>query len=214
MNPSVITQLRDLVPIRPLTRLEALKIAELQAIRFRELVGALDPSLPEEAISGLPRVQVERTWAPAMVDAVTQWSHGRWLVALNNAKPAVRQRFSLAHELKHILDDRFIRIIYNGVADPRERHDWIELVCHHFAACLLMPRPLIKQHFYSGVQRTADLALLFDVSQEAMQRRLQDLQLVDPVARCGYLDPDWSLQAIKAAGSSDQYFRLASLVNA
>ena len=97
-------------------------------------------------------------------------------------------------------------------ADP-DRHDWIELVCHHFAACLLMPRPLIKRHFCEGVQRTADLAVLFDVSQEAMQRRLQDLGLVDPVARCGYLDPGWSLQAIKTAGSSDRYFRVTSMVN-
>jgi hypothetical protein len=100
MRPGVIASLRDLVPLRPLTCGEHLRIAELQASRFLKLVGVNEAPVPERAISELPRVHVEHM-SPFPVSGATHWSSGQWLVALNGAEPRVRQRFSLAHELKH-----------------------------------------------------------------------------------------------------------------
>ena len=57
---AIITTLRDGVPIRPLTYPEALRVAELQATKLLVLSGVKEPPFPEAAISGLPRVQVER----------------------------------------------------------------------------------------------------------------------------------------------------------
>jgi len=38
MNPSIVTKLRDTVPLRPLRYSEALRLAELQAQKFLALV--------------------------------------------------------------------------------------------------------------------------------------------------------------------------------
>ena len=49
MQPSVLKRLRALTPKRHCTFIEALRIAELQAARLRELIGASDnESFPVE----------------------------------------------------------------------------------------------------------------------------------------------------------------------
>src|SRR5262245_66697305 len=131
MNRGVITTLRDFVPIRPLTRHEAMRIAELQAQRFHELLGHDAPPLAEDSIAQLPRLQVERL-SPLPVSGASHWAQGRWLIVLNGSEPSVRQRFSLAHEFKHILDHRFIDVPYQGVPID-QRAQWVEQRCDHLA---------------------------------------------------------------------------------
>ena len=97
MNPGVVASLRDLMPNRPLTRVEALSIAERQALRFLELSGVTDGPVDDRLISELPRIEVRRT-SPWPSSGATQWIRGRWVIVLNASEPFVRQRFSLAHE--------------------------------------------------------------------------------------------------------------------
>lgn len=178
----VIPSLRDLVPIRALTTVEALRVAELQATRLLELVGVAEPPVPEQAIAGLPRVQVERI-TPSPVSGATQWSRGRWLIVVNGAETIGRQRFSLAHEFKHVLDNPFIAVLY-----PDQRgmsgHDRAEQVCDYFAACLLMPRRWVKRQWTGGNQDLRRLSRRFDVSAMAMQVRLRQVGLAGPGQRC------------------------------
>jgi len=209
MRRSVISTLRDFVPIRPLTREEALRIAELQAHRFHEMVGLSGPPFADGLIAALPRIQIERL-SPIPVSGSTHWASSRWLIVLNGAEPAVRQRFSLAHELKHILDHRFVDVLYSGV-NPEDRARWIEQTCDFFAACLLMPRAWVKRAYTSGTQRLPQLASRFAVSQAAMQIRLTQIGLIDRPERCSRMHPDWALRAIRAAGTP-YYQRTASLV--
>ena len=210
MNSGVIARLRDFVPIRTLTREEALRIAELQAMRFHDLVGNYSPPLPERLIAEIPRLQVERI-SPIPVSGSTHWASSRWLIVLNGAEPEVRQRFSLAHEFKHILDHRFIDVLYQGVS-PRDRTRWVEQVCDYFAGCLLMPRPWVKRAFASGIQQLPALAAQFGVSQTAMQVRLLQIGLIDRTARCSRLRPDWSLRGSAGAGTPAYYQRRPGLV--
>ena len=58
MNRGVIASVRDLVPLRPLSFGEHLRIAELQASRFLQLVGVTEAPVPERVIVELPRLQV------------------------------------------------------------------------------------------------------------------------------------------------------------
>jgi Zn-dependent peptidase ImmA (M78 family) len=165
-----------------MTLAESLRIAELPATKLRELAEVEGPPLPETAISQLPRVQVERiTSAP--VSGATQWSHGRWLIILNGSEPLVRQRFSLAHEFKHIVDNPFIEVLY-----PRMRGmssaERAEQVCDYFAGCLLMPRLWLKRAWVDGTQDVGKLAYRFTVSKQAMQVRLLQIGLIEPMARC------------------------------
>src|SRR5579863_8884891 len=100
---SLLAALRALVPTRPLTNREAERIAELQANRFRELLGIREPTLPDEAIASLPRIVISYEF-DLPVSGLAQWADGRWLIALNGQEPEVRQRFSLAHELFHVIN--------------------------------------------------------------------------------------------------------------
>jgi Zn-dependent peptidase ImmA (M78 family) len=205
MNRGVIASLRDFVPIRPLTRNEALRIAELQAQRFHELLGNQFPPLSEEAIAQLPKLQVERM-SPLPVSGASHWAQGRWLIVLNGAEPLARQRFSLAHEFKHILDHRFIGVLYTSVPAV-DRAQWVEQVCDYFAGCLLMPRPWVKRLYGQGIQRLPDLAVRFGVSQQAMQVRLNQIGLTPPAERCSYRR-DWALFSTDRTGSPKGYTRL------
>ena len=50
---SLLYQLRNLVPTRPLTQFEAYRLAELQANRMLEAGGIDEPGTPDELITGL-----------------------------------------------------------------------------------------------------------------------------------------------------------------
>ena len=210
MKPAVITQLRDFVPIRPLRYSEALRIAELQAQRFLAFSGIMQPAVPERMITELPKIHVTRL-SPFPASGATHWSEGRWLIVLNGAEPLTRQRFSLAHELKHIIDHRFVDIIYSGFPE-RERPAMVEQICDFFAGCLLMPRPWMKESYCGGMQFLPDLARKFGVSQAAIAVRLNQIGLGSPQPRCGGTKTDWTYEAIKKFTSKPTYRRLATTI--
>lgn len=181
MTP-VITQLRDMMPIRPLSQAEAMRLAELQATRLLVLSGIEGGPVPESIITSLPRIQVERLY-PSPVSGAAQWSRGRWLILINGTEPPGRQRFSLIHEFKHVLDNPFVPVLY-PTHMGMSSHDRAEQVCDYFAGCVLMPRRWVKRAWADGVQDVRRMAKLFDVSPTAMQVRLLQIGLVEPVARC------------------------------
>jgi Zn-dependent peptidase ImmA (M78 family) len=201
---SVVAELRALVPVRPLTASEAMRVAELQATRLLKLAGVEEPPLPEGVIATLPRVRVERS-SPIPVSGSAQWAKGVWHVVLNGAEPLVRQRFSLAHETKHILDAPFVSFLYPEIrgVSSRERG---ERVADYFAGCLLMPKLWINRAWTSGAQRLPGLARRFGVSEAAMQVRLLQMGLIDPLPRCGPIPNK------PTAYRSRRYFRTAPAI--
>ncbi len=182
--PSVVAELRAVCPHRPLTFGEGLRVAELQANRLLEASKIREPAVPDSIIADLPRVAVERV-GHIPVSGSVRWSKGLWMIALNRHEPVVRQRFSLAHELKHVLDAPFGDVLYPGwrglSADERT-----EQVANHFAACLLMPKAWVRRTYFNrGLTSLPALAAAFAVSQAAMRYRLESLGLVQPIIRCG-----------------------------
>ena len=111
-------------------------------------------------------------------------------VAINESHHSNRRRFTLAHEIGHVLlhakgdrvfvDRRFFRNDWSSKGEPRE-----EIEANAFAAALLMPRSLIRQHLAadSGITDVDvfRLATKFQVSEQAMTLRLVKL---------GYIEPD------------------------
>lgn len=173
----MITNLRDVVPIRPLTRMQAMRVAERQATRFLQLSGITEPAVPDAIIAGLPRLSVERL-TPSPVSGASQWSGGRWLIILSGSEPATRQRFSLAHEFKHVLDHPFIDLLYPATKG-QSSHERAEQVCDYFAGCLLMPRTWVRRSLVRDTRDVWRLAQLFGVSPTAMQVRLLQIALMD-----------------------------------
>lgn len=181
-STSTITTLRALMPDRPLSYPEALTVAELQANRLLELSSITEPPVPNLIITDLPRLDVEyRDNLP--MSGYTEWSSGRWHIVLNRSESPLRQRFSLAHEFKHLLDHPYISRSYADIQSMRPE-DVAERICDYFAACLLMPKVWVKSlYFHEGIQDVSILARELVVSQAALRYRLDQLGVVPNVPR-------------------------------
>ncbi len=184
MTKNIIRELRDLAPLRPLSVAEAIRTADLQATRLLALVGIEEGPVPESAITTLPRIRVERM-TPALVSGSVKWARGHWVIIINGAESWGRQRFTIAHEFKHVLDAPFIKFLYPG-RKGESTSDRAEQICEYFAGCLLMPRAWVKRAYCDeGIQDLRRLARQFAVSISAMHFRLIQLGLAEPLPSCG-----------------------------
>lgn len=182
---SLIKELRGLMPHRQLTPGEALWLAEHQAIRMRELTGYMDePFMARDAIESQPKLTIVYD-ANLPQSGSSHWTGTVWQITINAGEPFTRQRYTLCHELKHILDAPFDEYCYPDDLKQPAKH-FAETVCDVFAANLLMPKRLVVRAFTSGghFQDVSELAKLFGVSAKAMDIRLQDLGLRDRKYRC------------------------------
>lgn len=182
---SVLKALRRLVPERPLEFEEAKQIAELQANRLRQIFQLGEPAFPHEAIMELPRIEVVFD-LDLPVSGSAHWNGNAWVVVLNALEGQARQRFSLAHEFKHILDHTTKQYLYRDTLTA-SAHQQAEQVADYFAGCLLMPTMQLKRLFYKGVQKPTELAEQFEVSARAVQFRLQQTGIAERAKRCGSL---------------------------
>jgi Zn-dependent peptidase ImmA (M78 family) len=181
-----------------MTQNEAYRIAELQVDRLLKLAGLEGPPVPvERLVAEVPKVQVRYT-KPFPVSGCTQWIGSAWSITINAGEPTVRQRFTLAHEFKHVLDNRFIDVIYPDYYGMTS-HVRAEAVCNYFAGCLLVPRSWLKAAWTSGIQSPIALARLFNVSTAAIEVRLSQTGLGTTRDRC-----DWPA----AKTNSGRYYRL------
>jgi predicted transcriptional regulator len=180
---SVLRTLRSLMPHRSLTLTEAMERAELQANRLLAMHGIDTPGTPSELVTLLPHLRVEPRYN-LPVSGSAHWEASTWVVRVNASDSHARQRFSLMHEFKHVLDHPFPHEIRSASRD-RLSHDVMrERVADYFAACVLMPKRLVKAEFCSGIQDVEELARRFDVSPKAMSVRLHQLGLTADHPRC------------------------------
>lgn len=172
---NVLDILRRLQPGRAVSWSEAHSVAERQAMLLLDLVHVDEPPVPQFVICNLPGIFVDwcEDW-PISAMAIQAPSH--WRIVVKADEPVWRQRFSLAHELKHVIDDPVIdRLwLHRPAAQRQER---AERLCNWFAACLLMPRPWIKRDWCGGMQKICDLSRRYYVSEEAMSTRLSEIGL-------------------------------------
>jgi Zn-dependent peptidase ImmA (M78 family) len=180
---SMLACLRALIPIRELQFGEALVIAELQANRLLALSGISDGPLPSDVITELPRIRLAYRDLPT--SGLSYWDgRGRtWVICLNMAEPCTRQRFTLLHEYKHIIDHGRTDRLYTG-SSGHSAEKQAEQAADYFAGCALMPKRLVKRAWGQRIQRPTVLAELFDVSARAVEVRLAQLGLTEPRSRC------------------------------
>lgn len=180
-----IARLRTLVPRRPLGVREAENVAERQAARLRSDLCVLGPRLAEADLGTLAWLTITRQEDFPVAGVSTKTEYG-WLIVLRANDAMVRQRFTLAHELKHILDDSLLTV--GGGLYPAIRgyspHERAERICDRFAGALLMPKVLLRADWADGLQDIAKLAKRYDVSRDAMSVRLSQLGLLEPIPRC------------------------------
>ncbi|MFI8771894.1 ImmA/IrrE family metallo-endopeptidase [Gordonia sp. NPDC062954] len=167
-KPSVLTSLRAVIPQRDASFLETLRTAETQAAKLADLIGD-ERGILEHHITGLPRMVVIRENIP--VSGMSYWNGQQWVIVLSAKEPAVRQRFTLLHEFKHIVDhghtDRLYRTTHKMTAAEQA-----EAAADYFAGCALVSKRSLKAAWGNGIQRVADLASHFGVSEPAIRVRL------------------------------------------
>jgi Zn-dependent peptidase ImmA (M78 family)/transcriptional regulator with XRE-family HTH domain len=133
------------------------------------------------------------------------------VILVNTSIPWSRQRFTLAHEIGHIVaeDGRESGVCIDEDVMASQRVE--EIRANAFAACLLMPRSDLQADLQStdGVDDTTFGRLLgkYRVSASAMAWRLKDLGFVDAAHR-GRLG---SMRANEAAWLGDWQAELAKL---
>lgn len=182
-NVNIIREVRAVMPRRALQLNEAFAVAEHQADELLKLLEITSPAVDVAQLAELPKITVKlipRHRMPTM-SGFSRWDDGNWLIGINKNNPPGRRRFTLAHELKHVLDNRDFAVAYRdiGRGDDSDRSRQLELVCNYFAACFLMPASFIKHVWQQGIQDEEALAGLFKVSVEAMHTRLIYLGYVD-----------------------------------
>lgn len=185
--PSTLRRLRSVIPSArtDVTFDEALRVAELQATLLHELVGGSE-GITEAAIADLPRIRIVRE-AIASVGS-SHWNGREWIICLNAQDPLTRQRFTLLHELHHIIDHGNAHVLYRGDT-YRTREVQAEVAADYFAGCALVPKRELKRVWGSGMQRPEHLAEHFGVSVQAIEVRLDQTglsRIVDhvPAPRC------------------------------
>lgn len=175
---SHLAVLREQVPHRPLTPSEMRQVLERQTTRLLKLSQVLGPPVPVEQIAAaLPRVVLRRS-EDLPSSGRAQWNGSAWVLLIDSTEPKVRQRFSVGHELAHVVWHTLSPVCLPATSrvDSDVR---VEQACELFAASLLMPRMWMKRaYFDEGIQDVPSLARLFGVSWVAMQVRLEQLGLV------------------------------------
>jgi Zn-dependent peptidase ImmA (M78 family) len=180
---TVIEQVRDLMPRRPLLMTEAYSVAERQAYKLLDLLEIQFPHVTYDKLLSLPNIEIklEPDYRMTHFSGISRFSHGRWLILIDKNDMHGRRRYTLAHEFKHVIDHSLDKLAYSrlGYGDERLRQAHIEAICQHFAACFLMPKTWVKNSWANGMQDIYDLAALFQVSVTAMEIRLRAMGLLD-----------------------------------
>jgi len=186
-----------LLPERKLSLDAALLVAERQAERLLKLRGVTAAPVPVRIVTSLPRITVDHDsdLPRHAASGCSHWnSHSRcWVISVNPQEPTTRQRFTVLHEYKHIIDHYHLGLsgrlplrVY-GLAPA-------EYVAEYFAGCVLMPKRWVKTAYYHGIQHLDELAELFDVSARAMEVRLAQLGLTETLSTHRPAGPGYRLQ--------------------
>lgn len=155
------------------------------AMLAREVRGSLKQSKRADLNAICATVGVSIQYKPLGVDALLQEMETGYIASINSASSKVRQRFSIAHEVGHVM-------LYNatglaqafGHLSPNERKSSeaieIEELCNRFAAELLMPiADWQKQIFSEGISLKVIRRLMsrYEVSISAAARRVIDAEV-------------------------------------
>lgn len=149
------------------------------------------PPVPIEDIAMAEGAQIVRQHSSGPESGFALREGGKWIIGINTQTSRRRQRFSVAHELGHLLLHEGTLIVSSVRIDLRDGvsslgTDKQEIEANRFAAELLMPRQLVRSAASAKISEQisgrdeliAELAREFDVSNEAMGYRLINLGVI------------------------------------
>ncbi|GDY33658.1 helix-turn-helix domain-containing protein [Gandjariella thermophila] len=184
------------------------QLAAVATARVTEAGGSVrEPRLPDvvEAAFGADVAVVDL--GPDF-DGVATSTDDAKLIVLATTHIPYRQRFTLAHELGHLLagDDQGLHLD-EDVFDPTQAKDPSEARANAFASAFLMPESILRDAVgTTGLTENAFASLAVDlmVSPSALAYRLQSLRLID-AGTCDRFKTISGAKAASMAGRSAEF---------
>lgn len=176
-SPSILHELRALMPNRRISHIESLRITENQASLLRSQLEIRDDQFPIERLDLLPCIEISKV-DDVPASGASFWGNGSWHIHIHAQETPTRHRFTVLHELKHIVDHPNQHLIYDERAFVvyGER----EIVADHFASCVLLPADRLSAALRRS-QDHAELAAHFGVSRRRLLLRLSEMDLTSTV---------------------------------
>ena len=137
------------------------------------------PEIDVESIAPLMNITIKKVSNSSQSGSVETTKEGI-LIKINEEEVGYRQRFTIAHEIGHVVFKHLevSQILYRAVKafDPDIEDKLQERQANDFAAKLLMPDKLIEYHIHDlNIKEPGELAKKFNVSSISMEYRLINL---------------------------------------
>jgi Zn-dependent peptidase ImmA (M78 family) len=148
------------------------------ASRSHEQAGIKQPPVPTNLITstdGDVPIEVRRLPLKAYRGAVWRLSNC-WVVQLNSNDSTARQRFTLYHEIFHILAHSKATPVFKKAGRHREG-TFNEMLADHFSGACLMPEKLVRKIWPTTKDMKA-VARIFDVPEPGVWFELKHLGLL------------------------------------
>lgn len=150
------------------------KLIDQRTAQLLDETGQVEP--PVDVLAIAEHLGLRITYVASRPEFSGSLVRDRLVIEVNQAHHSNRQRFTIGHEIGHY------ELGHNAVScrfDERSSRDPNrdnETQANSFSAYLLMPEPWVRSHF--GRVRNDELSARFQVSPEAMWRRLESLDLL------------------------------------
>lgn len=170
--------------------------AEKEALRLLQRYDVHAPPIPVDALAQQEGAQIARLRFKGPESGFALRDRNSWIIGVNTLTSARRQRFTIAHELGHLLLHEGKPLIVDQAILVNKRDeissmatDAEEIEANRFAATLLMPRDFVLSRLERLLQSEGEvdredlitqLARTFNVSAEAMGYRLINLNILVP----------------------------------
>jgi hypothetical protein len=148
------------------------------AVRYQKEAGIDRLPVPTNLIThGGDNLPIEVRQLPLKAHHGAIWRlNDCWVVQLNSNNTAARQRFTLYHELFHILAHSKATPVFKKISSGMEG-SFNELLADHFAAIILMPEKQVKER-WAEAKDINQVATIFDVPRSVVWFALKRLSLV------------------------------------
>jgi hypothetical protein len=145
------------------------KLVRRLAVRYHIEAGIDRPPVPSDLITWADdNLPIEVRKVPLKAHHGTVWRlDDCWIVHLNSNDTAARQRFTLYHEIFHILAHckaTEAAPVFRKASGP-DRGYFNELLADHFATAILAPGKLVKQ-MWGDVKDISQMATIFNVPKQ------------------------------------------------
>jgi hypothetical protein len=154
------------------------KLVGRLAVKYQMEAGIDCPPVPDDLIThGDDDLPIEVRQIPLKAHHGAIWRLSDcWVVQLNSNDAPARQRFTLYHEIFHILAHGKAAPVFKKTSSSPEG-SFNELLADHFAAIMLMPENLVKEK-WAEVQDINQMAAIFDVPRPLVWFALKHLSLL------------------------------------